>query len=66
MPQIITTRNRPDTGEHKVWKDARDTARLTNKSNGRGYRAVKAKDGRYAVIFRPAVANNRQRRVREV
>jgi hypothetical protein len=67
MAQLVTPRMRPSSGQFTAWKDARDTARLANKRQGRGHRAVKALDGQsYAVIFRPAVAANKQRRVRSV
>jgi hypothetical protein len=57
---------RPKTGVYATWQHARGNARRKNFRLGRGYRALKAQDGSYGVVFRPAVANNKQRRVREV
>ena len=57
---------RPQTGPWRSFGWARFEAKRLNAERGRGFRALKAQDGGYAVVFRPAVANNRQRRVREV
>lgn len=57
---------RPESGPYAVFSIARMVAKERNAENGRGYRAIKAQDGSHAVVFRPAVANNKQRRVREV
>jgi hypothetical protein len=69
---MITTKTpsgikRPTKAVFVNHADAVAHARNLNATKGRGYRALKAADGRgSAVVFRPAVANNRQRRVREV
>jgi hypothetical protein len=55
---------RPVNGAYSTFATARTLAKSKNQTNGRGYRALKARDGAYGVIFRPAVANNKQRRVR--
>jgi hypothetical protein len=60
----LDNRSRPATGEYKNFRAAQIVAKGENLRNGRGYRAVKAQDGSGAVIFRPAVASNKQRRVR--
>ena len=57
---------RPTSGEFVRFSTARSHARDLNATKGRGYRALRAADGTYAVVFRPAVAGNRQRKVREV
>lgn len=57
---------RPKSGQFDSFAMAREVARTRNIVNGRGHRAIIAQDGRSAVIFRPAVASNRQRRVRVV
>jgi len=55
---------RPASGAFVSFDQARTVARQTNERLGRGHRALKARDGKFAVIFRPAVAGNKQRRVR--
>lgn len=58
---------RPRQGEFVTFEVARTKAKGLNQANGRGYRALKAANGNgYAVIFRPAVANNKQRKTRTV
>lgn len=57
---------RPKSGDFSNFSAARTVARDRNERNGRGHRAIKAQDGSFAVVFRPAVAANRQRRVRTV
>ena len=57
---------RPKSGAYSTHATARTVARDLNVKNGRGYRALKAQDGSHAVIFRPAVASNRQRKVRGI
>jgi hypothetical protein len=58
---------RPAKGEFVRFATARQHARDLNSTKGRGYRALKAADGNgFGVIFRPAVAGNKQRKVREV
>ncbi len=58
---------RPRTGGFARWDYARSVAKRANASGvGRGNRAIKAQDGNYTVIFRPAVVNNKQRKVRSV
>lgn len=57
---------RPTNGSLTTWTEARTIARERNARNGRGHRALKAQDKNYAVIFRPAVAANKQRRVRSL
>lgn len=57
---------RPESGQFTTYEFARGFARMMNVRNGRGYRALKAQDGTFAVIFRPAVAGNKQRRVRRI
>ena len=58
---------RPRTGGFARWDYARSVAKRANVSGvGRGHRAIKAQDGNYTVIFRPAVTTNKQRKVREV
>lgn len=58
---------RPRNADFLRWEAARQHARNLNVAKGRGFRALKAADGQgYAVIFRPAVASNKQRKVREV
>lgn len=58
---------RPETPDFKTWDRARANAKSLNVTNGRGYRALKtAKGDGYTVIFRPAVAANKQRRNREI
>lgn len=55
---------RPKSGPYVTYRHAQILARSANQSRGRGYRALRAQDGSAVVIFRPVVANNRQRRVR--
>lgn len=55
---------RPKRGTYARFIDARSAARKLNETKGRGYRALKAQDGNAEVIFRPAVAGNKQRKVR--
>lgn len=55
---------RPKSGGFVTYDAARTVAKRANVAQGRGRRALKAQDGNYAVIFRPAVAANKQRRVR--
>lgn len=57
---------RPRTGQIATFRAARTVAKVRNVENGRGHRALKTLDGNYAIIFRPAVANNKQRRVRSL
>ena len=57
---------RPESGQFTTFAFARGFARMMNARNGRGYRALRAQDGTFAVVFRPAVAGNRQRKVRRV
>ena len=58
---------RPTKGQFQTFTTARSHAKDLNARFGRGHRALKASDGRtYGVVFRPAVANNKQRKVREV
>lgn len=58
---------RPKKGALVSFDIARREAKYLNaKGLGRGHRAIKAQDGNYSVVFRPAVVNNKQRRVREV
>lgn len=57
---------RPVKGDFVRFAAARSHAKNMNVAKGRGFRALKASDGKYGVVFRPAVANNKQRRVREV
>ena len=57
---------RPVKGDFVRFAAARSHAKNMNVAKGRGFRALKAQDGRYGVIFRPQVANNKQRSVREV
>jgi hypothetical protein len=57
---------RPKSGQFTTYAFAVGFARMMNVRNGRGYRALRAQDGSFAVIFRPAVAGNRQRRVRRI
>lgn len=57
---------RPATGKYKTYRQAATVAKGKNVEHGRGYRALKALDGSYGVIFRPEVAANKQRRNREV
>lgn len=57
---------RQQHGSVTGWERARLIAKLRNVTYGRGYRAIRAQDNRHAIIFPPAVANNKQRRVREV
>lgn len=58
---------RPKVSQYVRWETARQHAKTLNLTNGRGYRALRAQDGKgYAVIFRHAVASNKQRKVREV
>ena len=58
---------RPAQGEFVTFSTARSHARDLNAANGRGYRALRAADGKgFAVIFRPAVAGNKQRKVRDI
>jgi hypothetical protein len=66
-PKTPSGIKRPTAGEFSTFSTARSHAKDLNARFGRGHRALKAKDARtYGVIFRPAVANNKQRRVREV
>lgn len=55
---------RPAHGPYSGYVVARTRAKSLNQTNGRGYRAILARDRTAAIVFRPAVANNRQRRVR--
>ena len=55
---------RPRSGNFSSFDAARATAKALNLSRGRGHRALRAQDGTAVVIFRPAVAANRQARVR--
>lgn len=57
---------RPVKGTLSDWPTARGIAKDRNVANGRGHRALKAQTGGYSVIFRPAVAVNKQRRVRDL
>lgn len=58
---------RPAKGEFVTFATARSHARDLNTTKGRGYRALRAQDGNgFAVIFRPAVASNKQRKVRDI
>lgn len=58
---------RPTTAVFASWERARNTAKANNDQRGRGYRALKTANGKgYTVIFRPAVANNRQRANRQI
>lgn len=58
---------RPKRGTYTTFARARKVAKERNRTGlGRGNRALKAQDGNYSVVFRPAVVNNKQRRVREV
>lgn len=58
---------RPEKGEFVRFSTARAHARDLNEANGRGFRALRAADGKgFGVIFRPAVAGNKQRKVREI
>jgi hypothetical protein len=69
MKNITTTSGikRPAKAVFVNFEDARSHARNLNQTKGRGYRALRTSDGSgFAVIFRPAVASNRQRKVREV
>lgn len=55
---------RPETGPFVSYRTAQILARQKNVNHGRGYRALRAQDGSAAIVFRPSVAGNRQRRVR--
>jgi len=58
---------RPTTSVYANWSIARTSARMFNEQHGRGYRALKTANGDgYTVIFRPAVAINKQRKNREI
>ena len=58
---------RPKTGTLVTFDTARRVAKERNvRGLGRGHRAIKAQDGSFSVVFRPAVTANRQRKVREV
>lgn len=57
---------RPTTGTFANFATARTVARDLNVKHGRGRRAIKAQDGNHAIIFRPAVAANKQRQVRDL
>lgn len=56
---------RPTLAVYGDWTVARGVAKDANAKNGRGHRAVKTRDASgYAVVFRPAVAANKQRKCR--
>ena len=58
---------RPKNGILSSFRAAQRVAKDRNaRGLGRGHRAIKAQDGNFSVVFRPAVVNNKQRRVREV
>jgi hypothetical protein len=58
---------RPVAGQFQSFGTARSHAKDLNSRFGRGHRALKAQDGRtFAIVFRPVVAANKQRKVREV
>lgn len=63
--RTLTKYDRPQAGEFTTWQKARTVAKARNILGGRGHRAVKCRDGQtFAVIFRPVVASNKQRRTR--
>lgn len=55
---------RPRSGNFSDFATARTVAKAANMARGRGHRALRAQDGSFVVVFRPAVAANKQRRVR--
>ena len=68
MKQLTTSNlTRPSRAVYADWAIARSAAKSRNQQFGRGHRALKSQDGKgYAVVFRPAVAGNKQRRQREI